>query len=338
MERRVRPLSNSIELSLASLVALVAIGAEVLFQVLVLAFSLPAGVHTWVVVVGNQAVFFLTCFFFTRAKNIDLAELTGVRRVPKLYLFPLFVLIAVLCVLAFAPLAGLFSSLLRTLGYQYTPKYYVPFDNVGLFILALLGLTVLPAIGEETLMRGVLLSGAKRKGAVFAIWFTSLVFALFHGNLTQLVHQFLLGAVMAYLVLLTRSIWASAVLHAVNNATALVVEYLHEGGSMGGDVYGYFTANFSEGLTAGAFIGILSASLCLLAGALALVTYLIKCVRTRAGESVTGWQSLLAEPSETAEKRATDGRFYPYEKYLPAFLVGVLALFVIANVVSEVLK
>jgi len=291
-----------------------------------------------VVVVGNQVVFFLTCLVFTRLKGISLASLTGVKRVPKVYLFPLFALIAVLCVFAFAPIAGLFSSLLASLGYTYVPQYFVPFDHVGLFVLALLGLSLLPAIGEETLMRGVLLSGAKRKSPVFAIWFTALVFALFHGNLVQLVHQFLLGAVMAYLVLLTRSIWASAVVHAVNNATALLVEFLYAKDAIGSSAYGYFVADFSSGLSAGAFVGVFLAAFLLLAGALALVTYLIKGARTRAGETVTGLTSLLADPTSGDSEPSSEGDWQSYGKFIPVLLVVMLSLFVIASVISEAMK
>jgi len=341
MERKGRPLSHTIDLGTASIVPLIAIGAEVLFQFIVIALSLPETARNWVVIVGNQIVFFLTCFVFVRFRRIDLAELTGVKRVPKIYFFPLFALVAVLCVFTFAPLAGLFSSLLRKMGYHYAPNYFVPFDNVGLFILALLGLTVLPAIGEETLMRGVLLSGAKRKSPFFAICFTSLVFALFHGNLVQLVHQFLLGAVMAYLVLLTRSIWASAAVHAVNNAAALTVEYLYVNGSIGGDAYGYFTADFSKGLSVGAFVAIFLASLVLLAGTLVVITYLIKCARSRARVSQGAperqtLREMLTDPQE--ETVPAEDPFAGYGKYFPIFLVAALVLLLVSNVVSEALK
>ena len=342
---RKQELLKKIDLDTASLVPIIALGAEILFQIIVLALSLSESANTWVAVVGNQVVFFMTCFIFTRRKGVSLVELTGVKRVPKWYLFPLFALVAVLCVFAFAPLAGLFSLLLSKMGYHYLPQYFVPFDNVGMFVLALFGLTLLPAVGEETLMRGVLLSGAKRKSPVFAIFFTALVFALFHGNLVQLVHQFLLGVVMAYLVLLTRSIWPSAVIHAFNNATALVVEYLYANEMIGGGAYGYFSANFSLGLTAGAFIGVFLASAVLLVAALVLITYLIRCARVRAGtlsaekkgrDAVT---ALLAEDADREESVApAQGVWGEYGKYIPVFLVAVLTLLLIANVISEVLK
>ena len=337
-EKKNGMLRSGIDLETASLVPLVALGAEILFQVLVMAFGLSDAARTWVIIVGNQIVFFSTCLVFTHIKGISLAELTGVKRFPKPYLFPLFALVAILGVFAFAPLAGLFASLLGKLGYSYVPQYYVPLDDAGLFVLALFGLSVLPAIGEETLMRGVLLSGAKRKSPLFVISFTALVFALFHGNLVQLVHQFLLGAMMAYLVLLTRSIWASAAVHCVNNATALVVEYLFANEMIGSGAYGYFTADFSSGLTAGAFVGVFLGSIVLLLAVLAFITYLMKCARTREGtlpalgvkETV---KALLSDPSAEEETPPANASL----RFAPLFLVIVLGVMLIANVLSEVL-
>jgi len=341
--KQAQSLQKEIRFDLASLIVIAAVGVEILFQVVVIACGFSDTVRTWVVVVGNQFVFFLTCLFFTRARKISLAELTSVKRLPKPYFFPLFLLIAVLCVTAFAPLAALVKELFRIIGYSYTPKYYVPFDNGGLFALALLALTILPAVGEETMMRGVLLSGAKKKSPLFGVVYTALVFALFHGNLVQLVHQFLLGLVMGYLVLITRSVWASAAVHAVNNACALVIEYMYAHDILGTRVYAYFVGNASAWALV---LGILSA-VALLVGALALVTFLVKRERDKEGARLEGkgvnayLRYLSNEPEPPAEEgNAPQTQSYAdkLSAFSPVALVVALAVLLLSNVLTEVLK
>ena len=58
-------------------------------------------------------------------------------------------------------------------------------------------------------MRGVVLNAASRKRDYsYAILITAGMFSLMHGNPIQTVHQFLLGAVLAYVVLVSKSLWA----------------------------------------------------------------------------------------------------------------------------------
>ena len=329
-------LRNDIELTTASLILLIAIGAEILFQSFVLLLGLSETVRNWTIVIGNQLVFFVVCFVSTRAFGSNLAELTGVKRPPKAYFFPLFLLAAVLCVFAFAPLAGLFSQGLKALGYDYTPQYFVPYDNAGLFVLALLALTFLPMLGEEVMMRGVLLSGAKKKSPFFAVFFSAAVFALFHGNLVQLVHQFCLGAVIGYLVFLTGSIYAGAVIHGANNACALLIDYLYLHNKIGTRAYGYFTADFSSGLKGGVFAAVLIASWALIA----LLLFFLKRLSDEAGLSqrestgeTESAPSAEGEENKPAAPLGKKGAWIP-----PALLVGTLLLLLLANVVPEVMQ
>ena len=306
-------------------------------MLVVLIFGLSDTAYTWTVVVGNQIVFFLVCFAFTRVKKVSLAALTGVKRPPRPYFFPIFIAIAVACVFAFAPIAALFSKFMRFLGYQYAPQYFVPYDNAGLFVLALLGLSLLPALGEETMIRGVLLSGARERGPLFAILFSSLIFALFHGNLVQLAHQFMLGCVMGYLVVLTGSIWPSAVMHAVNNGCALLIEFFYARDIIGTGAYGYFTANF-ETCSGGAFAGVLVASWVVLFALLAGYTLLVRRERLASGDPSEGKgvDAFLRRLSPRSEL-SPGGEVGAYERFAPAALVGVLVVLLVSNLLAEVL-
>lgn len=217
--------AKSFDLGMASAAVLAAFGVQIVLQLILSLFSLPNKAYTWTVVILNQVVFIAVALGFCFMQKVDPLAVTGAKNPPKWYYFPLFILVAICCVTCFAPMSGLFTRFLAKLGYEHKPNYYIPLNNGGLFALAFLALTILPALGEESMIRGVLMSGAKRKSPLFAIFFTALIFALIHGNLHQLIHQFLLGAVAGYLAHLTGGIYASIMVHMTNNAMALLLDY-----------------------------------------------------------------------------------------------------------------
>ena len=115
-----RLMRKSFDLGSASLVFLVAFGAQLVFQLIVVALGLSDAAKTWTIVIGNQLVLLAVTLAFCFGKKVDFLEITGLRRPPRWYYFPLFILIAFACVATFAPLAGVFSHLLSKLGYEVT--------------------------------------------------------------------------------------------------------------------------------------------------------------------------------------------------------------------------
>lgn len=83
---------------------------------------------------------------------------------------------------------------------------------------------ILPAITEEYVFRGIILSEYSEYGVFTAILMSSLMFAMLHFNLTQFVSYFFCGAVAAYTVYVTQSIYAGMLLHFVNNIYAIFFE------------------------------------------------------------------------------------------------------------------
>ena len=72
---------------------------------------------------------------------------------------------------------------------------------------------------EELFFRGFLFKGFREKyGWVNALMFSSLIFALFHGQIATLIPTFLLGALFAYLYQRTESVFPSMILHFLVNA------------------------------------------------------------------------------------------------------------------------
>lgn len=301
---------KSFDLGSASIAFLCAFTAQLFFQVIVLLCKPTVAAKTWTIVIGNQIVLFAAFIFFCFKNSIDPLEVTGLRRPPKWYYFPIFILVALACVATFGPLAGVFSHLLTKLGYDYVPTYHIPTDNPGLFALAFLALTLLPLLGEETMVRGVVLSGGRARSPMFAILFSALIFALMHGNLRQIVHQFLLGAVMGYLAYLTGGIYASAVLHFVNNGVALLFEYGFKNGMIDPRAYWYLAGELGAKSTLiGVVVGFFGLTMLLV-----MVTLMIHRERARNKDyipcedegfrcRVAGYLRYLSAFPEESEKR-----------------------------------
>lgn len=92
----------------------------------------------------------------------------------------------------------------------------------GLFELPTWALLLLvaasPAICEELLFRGALLSGLRRDhGAAKSIWISSILFGLVHASIHRLLPTTLLGALLAGLASSSRSLWPAMALHAAYN-------------------------------------------------------------------------------------------------------------------------
>lgn len=108
-------------------------------------------------------------------------------------------------------------------------------NQVG-FSLMILLIAVAPAIGEELVFRGVIGRGlVARLGPAQGVLVTSALFAAVHLHPVHAVGVFLLGAVMHYLHLVTRSFVAPVMLHFANNSWATFWTKFGGGDVLGSD-------------------------------------------------------------------------------------------------------
>ena len=336
-------------------VVLFAFIAALVFQIFAIPLFKDEGVYTWVVVILNQVVFFGAVLIFCKVRSVSFFEMSGARRPPKPKYFLLIVPIAFFSVASFAPIASLFTRWIAKAGYSYSPDYHINFFDPAIFTLSLLALAILPAIAEECLMRGALLSGTKKRSPLFALLYTSFIFALFHGNAVQLVHQFLLAMTMGYLALVTRSVWSSFAIHFLNNATALLLDHGYLNGWIGEGFYSYFSAK----LPAGAFAPFFALSWVFLLGALFAITLLLKRDKEEANGApyekargggvsrINAFLTYLSSPSEKDKEREAENEKIRFlddeirlagEGVLHIVLVAILIAVVVLGVISEVLK
>ncbi|MCY6372744.1 CPBP family intramembrane glutamic endopeptidase [Clostridium ganghwense] len=91
-------------------------------------------------------------------------------------------------------------------------------------IVLILTVAVLAPIFEEVIFRGIILNGmAKRLNTKIAIIISAFLFALVHMNLVQGINAFLLGILLGFIYLKTRSIYLSIFAHFINNSVGIMI-------------------------------------------------------------------------------------------------------------------
>lgn len=109
-------------------------------------------------------------------------------------------------------------------------NFLTDFGSIQQFLIALLVIAVVPAVGEELLFRG-LLQNLFYKGsgsAHVAIWFTAILFGVFHLQFYGVVPRILLGALFGYIYYWTGSLSLAMIGHFFNNAFTLILLYLSQ--------------------------------------------------------------------------------------------------------------
>ncbi|MEG1943685.1 MAG: CPBP family intramembrane glutamic endopeptidase, partial [Angelakisella sp.] len=123
-------------------------------------------------------------------------------------------------------IAALLTLLLSSAGVQ--AKDNVPEFGGGISttLLTILAVTVLPAILEELLFRGVLLQPLRKYGDGIAVVLSALMFAVCHPTLPQFVNAFIMGLCLGAFAVRSGSLTTTMLIHLVYNSIACVVTML----------------------------------------------------------------------------------------------------------------
>ena len=103
-------------------------------------------------------------------------------------------------------------------------KVYVtePLDTPIKILLGFVSIAIVPALAEEFLFRGCVLSNLLPYGKTGAIVFSALLFSLMHGNFAQFLYTFVAGLVLGIVYIETGSIWTPTFIHLFNNFYNLI--------------------------------------------------------------------------------------------------------------------
>lgn len=167
--------------------------------------------------VYSQGLIFLFAFVYSKIRRVGLLSGGG-------YAFRFNTVQALMGILLVSGIYFVFSSVHTQVSGDFSalfPSSGISLDDypvngwtvLDTFVLSV----VLPAVCEEALMRGVVMRSLERFGSLFAIICSGAMFAIFHGNTSQLVLQFLGGVAIALTLISTRNFFVSCVTHGAYN-------------------------------------------------------------------------------------------------------------------------
>jgi membrane protease YdiL (CAAX protease family) len=101
-------------------------------------------------------------------------------------------------------------------------------DTFGGFLLNLLAMAVVPAIGEELLFRGLIQKTIQNhtRNIHLAIWSSAILFSAIHLQFYGFFPRMIMGAIFGYFLVWSQSIFVPIICHFLNNATIVTVYYL----------------------------------------------------------------------------------------------------------------
>lgn len=181
------------------------------------------GISSWVGYAIMQVAFIAVVLIYAKVRKVDEFAVARVRPLKNWKQWLLLPIITIATILVFLPLANAWSAFLGVIGYSGGGVAMPDYSNVGIYFLSLLIMAVVPAIGEELLVRGNLFHGLSTRNVWFGILISALMFSLMHANPVQTVHQFGLGVVLAIVLALSGSIWACVAVHFLNNFISITL-------------------------------------------------------------------------------------------------------------------
>ncbi|MDD4777930.1 MAG: type II CAAX endopeptidase family protein [Fermentimonas sp.] len=99
--------------------------------------------------------------------------------------------------------------------------------SLGSLIMNLIVVAGFAAISEELFFRGALQQfiHEKFKNEHATVWLTALIFSMVHFQFYGFLPRLFLGAILGYLFIYTKNLWAPILFHFLNNATVIIINF-----------------------------------------------------------------------------------------------------------------
>lgn len=107
-------------------------------------------------------------------------------------------------------------------------KQLLLMDSMNIFLINILMLAIIPALGEELIFRACLQKIFVRWTGNYhiGIWITAIIFSAIHFQFYGFMPRMLLGALFGYLLVWSGNIWLPILAHFLNNGLAVVSAYI----------------------------------------------------------------------------------------------------------------
>ena len=187
------------------------------------------GVFSWALQAVLSAVMFtLPYILAVKLCGRRLSSVIECKKPKKAMFWPLTMLGVGVCQVG-EIMTNLFASVSESVGIS--PAMPDMEYDTSIFGIALgfLATAVVPAFVEEFALRGVTMGLLRRFGDGFYIIVSATLFGLMHGNLIQAPFAFVVGLGLGFIMIKSGSIWTAVTVHFINNALAVVFEYVTMG-------------------------------------------------------------------------------------------------------------
>lgn len=115
---------------------------------------------------------------------------------------------------------------------------FLSVETFGAMLFNVFMIAVLPAVGEELLFRGLIQKYLIKifKNVHVGVAVAAIIFSAFHMQFYGFIPRFLLGLLLGYMFIYSKSLWVPIAAHFVNNAFAVVTYYYIHKGAISEDV------------------------------------------------------------------------------------------------------
>ncbi len=166
---------------------------------------------------------FIVGMLYCKLSSSDMTKLVPVSRVRMGLLVPLILIILTVSFVS-SYMTDILLNNLSFIGITDKSSLNSDFSNGYIFILQIISVTIVPPLVEEFLFRGIILHKLLPYGSTFAIFVSSILFALLHGNIIQIPFAFLGALAMAFSVVKTHSLLPSIIAHFFINLVSVLLD------------------------------------------------------------------------------------------------------------------
>ena len=175
-------------------------------------------------IITQVILILLPAVWFLRRYRVNWVEFSRLKTLQLKFVPTIIFLALSMWILNMILAAGLVTGLME-LGYE--PVIVIePPQTFREYLILVLILSVFAGICEEVLFRGAIMPSMEGRGLIPAIIYSSMLFALFHITFLNLLSAFILGIVIAVVVIKTGSLWGGIVYHMANNFIAATYLYI----------------------------------------------------------------------------------------------------------------
>ena len=171
-----------------------------------------------------EAVFAVTAVTVALSKKVNIVKASGLKKRINVKLVILAFGVAFVSLYGFGHLTTVFLEILQICGYKSVLRD-ISITTFWQYLGYVIASCAAPALFEELLFRGTILSGLKEYGLKIAVLVSAIIFTFMHGTAEQTVHQFVIGVLVGYIFFKTGNLWIGVVAHFFNNFISVTQAY-----------------------------------------------------------------------------------------------------------------